>query len=269
MGQLSHEEIVAAGSRGHSQKRPVQQKTPLRNRAPGQTFLLETNDRESFMRITMALAVATSMFLAAGCASNPSNKDRAAADRALEARIRVEMDHYGNLAAAEPALGIRALDGTVTITGSTRTEMDREMIDSMVRNTAGVVAVNDELEVMYPPTGLISGQPPAPVYTTIPSGISAPAPVVIPGPAAVPGEYPNPRVRAAHESDQPLAHRIVDQLVYDTVPAEWCQSVTITAAGGNVFLQGVVDNEKEHHAILSSVQHCQGVTAVYDQVEVR
>lgn len=220
------------------------------------------------MKITMALAITTSMLLVGGCASTSNERARRAADRALEDRIRTEMDRYGDLAATQPTLGIRARDGTVTLTGAARTERDREMIDSLVRNTAGVEAVNDQLRVIYAPTGLVSA-PPAPVYTTIPSEISPPAPVVVPGPAAVPGEYPNPRVRAAHESDRPLAHRLVDQLAYDTVPPEWCQRVTITAAGGDVFLQGAVDNEEAHHAILSSAQHCQGVTAVYDQIEVR
>jgi osmotically-inducible protein OsmY len=214
------------------------------------------------------LAATSSVILAAGCASTGDHARRQA-DHQLEIGIRSEMDRYGELAAEEPALDIQAQDGVVTLKGSVHTEKDREMIDTMVRNTGGVVAVNDEIRVLYPPTGAASGYVPAPVYTALPPGVTVPAPVIITGPAAVPGEYPNSRVHAATQNDQALASRLVSQLGYDTVPAEWCQNVTITASAGNVFLTGYVDNEKEHHAIVSSMQHCPGVTAVYDQLQVR
>jgi len=207
------------------------------------------------------------MLIVAGCAT--SNGSRAEADRALEANIRSQLDHYGDLAATEPSINIFARDGAVTLSGPVRTEKDREMIDSLIRNTGGVVAVNDKLQVMYPPTGAVTPYEPARVYTSPPPEGYPPAPVILTGPAATPGQYPNPRVRAASAADEPVAHRMVDQLSYDTVPAEWCQNVTITVSGGKVYLQGVVDNEEEHHAIVSSAQHCRNVKAVYDQLQVR
>jgi osmotically-inducible protein OsmY len=179
------------------------------------------------------------------------------------------LDRYGDLAAAEPGLSVSARDGTVTLSGPVQSEKDREMIDTLARNTAGVVAVNDQLRVMYPPTGVASPYGAAPVYMSPPPEGYPPAPVISTGPAAVPGEYPNRRVRATTAADEPLAHRMVDQLSYDTVPAEWCQNVTISITGGKVYLQGTVDNEEQHHAIVSSAQHCRNVTAVYDQLRVR
>jgi osmotically-inducible protein OsmY len=38
----------------------------------------------------------------------------------------------------------------VTVGGEVRTEMDRERIDSLIRNTRGVLAVKDELKVTLP-----------------------------------------------------------------------------------------------------------------------
>ena len=225
------------------------------------------------MKITYLFGLIGSVCLVAGCASPgpTSGQARAEADRALENHIRAELSHYGDLGADSPNIQIVARDGTVTLAGPVRSEKNREMMDSLVRNTAGVNAVNDQLLVTYAPTGIESPTqyPPAPVYTTIPAGVNPPSPVVVPGPAAIPGEYPNPRIRATTSADEPLAHRIVNQLRYDTVPPEWLQGVTVSVTGGNVYLQGLVDNEDQHHAIIASVQHCRGVVAIYDQTQLR
>jgi osmotically-inducible protein OsmY len=226
------------------------------------------NENQIFpMKITCLFGVVSSMLMVAGCAT--SNGSRAAADRALEASMRSELDRYGDLAATEPSLSICARDGTVTLSGPVRTEKDREMIDTLARNTGGVMAVNDQLQVLYPPTGVASPYGAAPVYMSPPPEGYPPAPVIATGPAAVPGEYPSPRIRATTAADEPLAHRMIDQLSYDTVPAEWCQNVTISITGGRVYLQGTVGNEEQHHAIVSSAQHCRGVTAVYDHLQLR
>lgn len=222
------------------------------------------------MKIMTMLTLAVTMILVAGCGDLPTEQDRPSADQALERSVRAELDRHGNWAAREPKIGIRARDGIVTLTGSAGTATDRETIDTIVRNAPGVFGVNDKLELIYPPSGALAGRRPAPIYTNLPAGLSVPAPVTVSGPVgAVPREYPSPQVRAAGAADETLAHHIADQLIYDSVPAEWCQRVKMAAAGGNVFLQGMVSNEHERQAILSSVQNCQGVRAVYDQLEVQ
>lgn len=214
------------------------------------------------MRITTVLAVTSSMAFAVGCAS-PGER----ADRAMEKNIRAELDNYGQLAAAEPHLGINARDGNVTITGPVRTEQNREMIDSLVRNTTGVVAVNDQMQVLYPPTGAVMGQTPAPVYTTVPPDVTAPPPVIVTGP--VPGTPPNLRVVAADAADQPLAELIKAELRSDANASEWYQNVIITSQDGKVFLQGSVDSHNERDTLVGTLQRTPGITAIYDQLQVR
>ncbi|HWY75212.1 MAG TPA: BON domain-containing protein [Verrucomicrobiae bacterium] len=224
------------------------------------------------MRFTCLLGLAGSVFLAAGCATTgpTQGQARAAADRSLENNIRNELSRYGELGEDAPNIQIVARDGSVTLAGPVRNEKHREMIDTLVRNTGGVAAVNDQLLVTYPPTGVEAPSPyaPASVYTTIPPG-ATPPPVVVPGPAAIPGEYPNSRIRPLASTDKPLVHRIVDQLRDDTIPPEWLQSVTVSVTDGNVYMQGYVDNEQEHRTIVAAIQRCRGVVAIYDQTQLR
>jgi len=159
------------------------------------------------MKMAYVLGIVGSMFLAAGCASN-APPDRTAADRALEHNLRADLDRYGDLAAQRPYIRIFAHNGAVTLTGQVRTERDREMIDSLVRNATGVYAVVDQLQVAYSPTGVVSPYPSAQVYASPPPSRALPAPVVIPGPAAVPGEYPSPRVRASAASRSSSSTRV-------------------------------------------------------------
>src|SRR5947209_3742367 len=90
--------------------------------------------------------------ISAGAARNPS-------DVAQETALRTELNRYGDLAAVSPNVQIYAQNGTVTLSGSVPNERDRQMIDALVRNSSGVVSVNDQLQVSYPPTGAY-GQPP-------------------------------------------------------------------------------------------------------------
>ncbi len=227
--------------------------------------------QKQVMKIAYWSGLVGLVLLAAGCAYyHPGYQPRTDADRALENNIRIELSRYGELGADAQNIQVAARDGSVTLAGPVRSEKNREMIDTLVRNTSGVVAVNDQMTIGYSPTGAVPGPqyPPAPVYTTIPPGVNPP-PVVVPGPAAVPGQYPDQRVRPATADDTTLANRIVSQMRYDTVPAEWLQNVTITVTGGNVYVQGWVPSEDQHHAIIDSLQHCRGVVAIYDQTQVR
>jgi len=219
------------------------------------------------MKIACLAGIVACVLLATGCASPGPNSGqaRAAADRALENKIREELGHYGELQADAPNIHIVARDGLVTLAGPVRTDKSRAMLVTMVRHTSGVTGVSDQLLVIYPATGMPTPPPfnPAPVYRTIPPGVTPPAVVVVPGPATVPNVLPGT------PADQSLAQRIIIQLQGDNIPSEWLQGVTISVAGGSVYLQGFVGSEQARGAIVASLQHCRGVGAVYDQTQLR
>ncbi len=223
------------------------------------------------MKIEVVAGLLASVLLMAGCAyhrppvvyTTPGGQvisaapdPRTAADRALETSLRAELNRYGDLAAVNHDMLISANNGTVTLTGPVRSERDRQMIDSLVRNTPGVSSVNDQLQVTYPPTGIVTSPP----YSPPPAGY--PAPVVT-------APTPLPRIEAARVSDEPLAHRIGDELRAESVPSYWLQNVTIRVSNGAAYLQGSVPTQQEREAIDAAIQRVRGVTAVYDQLELR
>jgi len=226
------------------------------------------------MKIGIALGMISSSLLIAGCQTQPDTyvtpdgqiissggPPRNASDIALETNVRAEMSQYGQLSAVSPGVQVYSQNGTVTLGGSVPSERDRQMIDAMVRNTSGVAAVNDQLQVTYPPTSA-EGLPPH-VYAT------PPVPIVTPAPVVVSGQDLYARVQGTTPADQAIARTIVDRLQLDSVPASWMQNATITVSEGNASLQGMVDNQPEHQAIVSAVQRAPKVRAVYDQLQVR
>ncbi len=222
------------------------------------------------MRTAGKFVVISSMFILAGCAyhrppvvyTTPSGQvlsagpdARTAADRALETGIRAELNQYGDLGTANPNVQLYAHNGTVTVSGPVRNERDRQLIETLVRNTPGVASVNDQLQVIYPPTGAVSSPPysaPPPIY---------PAPVIT-NPSGV------PRVEAANVADESLARRAADEL-RGAVPSDYLQNVTIRMNNGAAYVQGTVANQQQREAIDSALQHVSGVTAVYDQLQFR
>ena len=214
------------------------------------------------MRAIQVLGVSGLLFVAAGCGTPGS--DRAAADRALEDRLRGDLRAYGDLASVEPNVQISAVNGTVTLTGHVPSEKDRQMVDAMVRNSGGVFAVNDLLDVTYTPTG---AAPPARIYSA--PVVISPAPAVSPPTTVLPGETAMVRVQASKEIDEPVAHEVADQIRYTSIPASWLSTVTITVTDGAVYLQGYIDNDTERHDVVSAIQHAPGVRVVYDQMQKR
>ena len=88
------------------------------------------------------------------------------ADRDLENDLRGQLNRYGDLATTTPNVQIYAQSGTVTLSGTCPSQRERDMIESLVRNQPGVVAVNDQMQVGYPPTGYVNST--ARVYNTPP-----------------------------------------------------------------------------------------------------
>ncbi len=223
------------------------------------------------MRIAATLAMVSSTFLLGACAyhrppvvyTTPGGQvisagadARSAADRALETSLHAEVNQYGDLGTGNPNLQIHANNGSVTLSGPVRNERDRQMVETLVRNTPGVVTVNDQLQVLYPPTGVVT----PPVY-------SSGAPVYPPPVVAAP--VPVPRIDAVRVTDQPLANRIADELRAEALAPGMLQNVNIRVENGAAYLLGYVSTQQEREAIDTAVQRVRGVTAVYDQLQVR
>jgi osmotically-inducible protein OsmY len=188
-------------------------------------------------------------------------KSQVEADRELENNLRSQMSRYGDLATTTPDVHIYSQNGTITLTGSVPSQREREMIESLVRNQAGVVAVNDQLQVGYSPTGAVAG--PARVYTTPPDYAVGSAPAIV-----YSGNI-NVTVQANNSADRILGQRIVDRLRADRTLAPLSSAINVSVNDGRVYLRGTTDTEEQHLSIVSVVQHTFGVNAVYDQLLVR
>ncbi len=182
-------------------------------------------------------------------------------DRALASNLRGQLNRFGDLAATSPGVQIYAQSGTVTLTGTVPSPRERDMIESLVRNTSGVVAVNDQLQVAYPPTGAVAG--PARVYSTPPDYVVNSAPAIV-----YSGNL-SCTIQATTLADRNLGQRLVDRLRADANLAPLSTAINLSVNDGRVYLRGTVDTEAQHLAIVSIVQHTYGVSAVYDQLVVR
>src|SRR5258708_2186714 len=86
-------------------------------------------------------------------------------DRDLAERVRRELNRYNDLSACASSIEITAQNGAVSLAGSVPTEGLRNRIHSITRNTAGVLAVNDQLQIAPPPSPTYSVAP-TPAYTS-------------------------------------------------------------------------------------------------------
>jgi osmotically-inducible protein OsmY len=202
---------------------------------------------------SLALIVASAL-----CASLSSASDTHDADHALESGLRATLN--------EKHVHIHVHKGIVTLEGRVPTEADRQRLETMVRNTPGVVAVKDELKVNLPSPGAYGTPPSVPVYATPPPEIAPTAPVVtMPAPVIVP-EYPKLKVQAWTDEDQPTANRIARQMRADAVPTAGFDNVVVTARNGTVSVKGSVDSQSEHDAIIAAIQRAGGISSIYDQL---
>lgn len=241
------------------------------------------------MRIVSFLSVVSSLALVAGCttdhqtaytttpavyggdviSSDPYHttmvvpgvaKSQIETDRDLENALRSQLNRYGDLATTTPNVQIYAQSGTVTLSGTVPSQRERDMIDSLVRDQTGVVAVNDQLQIAYPPTGVVSS--PVRVYTTAPQYVVNSSPAIV-----YSGNF-NMTVQAVTVGDRNLGERVVQRLRSDPVLAPLSSNLNISVRDGRVYLRGTVDTEEQHLSMVSVVQHTYGVTAVYDQLTV-
>ena len=215
------------------------------------------------MRIASTFIIVSSR----ACASVALADEHHDMDRALEDNLRAEVKQSPDLAYSEHHIHIHAHRGVVTLDGHVKTEQQRQEMESLARNTTGVVAVKDELKTSIP--GGEERSVRIPVYATAPPVVEPPPAVVTrPAPVIVPS-YPNLKVQAWTEEDEPAADAVADQLQEQNVPASWLQNLNITVSHGDVTLRGFVDTHEQREMILSAVQRVVGIRAIYDQLVVR
>jgi osmotically-inducible protein OsmY len=149
-----------------------------------------------------------------------------------------------------PNLNVSSQNGTVTLSGYVPTERDKQLAETLARNTAGVVSVNDQIQVLPSPTG-------------------GTARVYPPGAASqVAGDIFNLHVQGLNDTDRSMAQKILEGLRTDTALNSLLPSVNITVAGGRVILQGRVQSEQQRQTIESVVRQATGSGAVEDQLQV-
>jgi len=231
------------------------------------------------MRIVGYFAILSTALLAAGCADQTTRSsygtygytegpvpnqryNQEAADRSLEASVREQLNRYGDLATASPNVQISARTGAVTLTGTVASEREREMIEACVKNSSGVVSVNDQLRVGYAPTG--SYRQTTTVYEPAPT-----APVVTTPPSTRYVQTINPEIVATADTDSDLANRVADSIRTDPVLPTLASSVSVYVTGGRVVLRGAVEDHKQKHAIVDAVRRTPGVVDVRDELKVR
>ena len=146
------------------------------------------------MKIASLASIVASLCLTSVCVASETHD----IDQGLESSLRATL--------RDKHVHVHAHRGVVTLDGKVPTEADRARIEALVRQTAGVVAVKDELRVTLPSPGAVGGVATSvPVYVSPPPVITAPTTVVTsPAPLIVP-EYPRISVQAWSPDDQPTA----------------------------------------------------------------
>jgi osmotically-inducible protein OsmY len=261
------------------------------------------------MRIVTSLGVISTALVMAGCSTEPPPRaysyteypsgevvstpryNHESADRALEAGCRRELARYGDLATITPNVQIRARDGVVTLSGNVPAERERQMINACVKNTAGVVTVDDQLSVGYAPTGTYSQSTtvyepprttvyeapatpvPAPSRTTVyeapATTVPAPSSSVVVVTEPTPAYEQRVQIITVRDTDRDLAERIADSIRAQAVFPPGDASVTVQVTGGRAEVRGTVEHGSEKHKLLEAVRHTPGVIEVKDHVHVR
>jgi hypothetical protein len=199
----------------------------------------------------------SSVLLAAGCASDNLKES----DRGLEGTLRTAIN--------QREVHVQVHHGIVTLDGKVRTEADRQRIDYLVRNTSGVVAVKDNLQVTLPTPGFYGATPSdIPVHVGPGPYLPPTGPVATFPPVVIP-DYPKLKLQAWTDADEVVANRIARQLTPEAVPRSQLESVTITVRNGIVYLQGSIDTQGEREALIYAVQRAGGMSAIYDQLQVK
>ena len=195
-----------------------------------------------------------------------------AADRSLEQSVRYQIGRYGELAAAVPDVQITCRDGAVTLNGSVPNERDREMMEACVRNTSGVLSVDNRLAVIYPATGsynqsTVYTPPPPASPSTIYATPAAPSPVTSAGPIGI--DTLNVQVQTSTDADRDCAQRVIDTVRADPAFTGQTPTVTVSLNGGRAYIYGTADSRAQRRAIVEAVKRVPGVVEVREDIRIR
>jgi osmotically-inducible protein OsmY len=181
-------------------------------------------------------------------------------DSALINSVRQQLNRNSDLAAAASNVQISAANGTVSLTGTVPTERDRQLIDNVVRNIAGVASVHDQMHVSLYATGRADQN--NRIYTERQE--SVPAGAVL----AATGDMFSLHVQDLNPEDRTLGQRVLEGLRADTVVAAIIPKVGIHVQNGRIILRGTVQNDQQRQAIVAAVQRASGTGNVQDELRV-
>lgn len=89
-------------------------------------------------------------------------------DRTLTTQVQGLLKNEGTVAVIAPNIQIMAQNGTVTLSGSVKSDQEKQRMESTVRSIPGVVSVNNRLQVSLQPTSEPSGRS-SRIYSEAPS----------------------------------------------------------------------------------------------------
>jgi osmotically-inducible protein OsmY len=245
------------------------------------------NPEETFMKTSNIAIALSSLLVAAGCAydqrygysygGSTLHGSEAivrpnAADRSLEESVRYQISRYGQLAATAPEVQITCRDGAVTLSGSVPNERDKEMMEACVRNTSGVLSVDNQLAVIYPATGTYNQStlytpPPPSSPSTIYAAPQPAAPAVSTGPVGL--DTLNVQIQASTEADRDCAQRVMETVRADPAFSSQTPTVTVSLNGGRAYIYGTADSRAQRRAIVEAVKRVPGVVEVRDDIRIR
>jgi osmotically-inducible protein OsmY len=181
--------------------------------------------------------------------ADPRTPTASQADRALEYQVRQSLNNQPTLVTASRNVRITARNGTVTLSGTVPAAEDRQLIESITRNTAGVATVIDEIQIAFQPTGR-----PGDVNRVY---------------SASTGDIFNLHVQGLTDNDRVLAQRILEGLRTDPSLNSFLPSVDINVSESKVTLQGTVQSEQQRQMIVSAIRRAAGSDNVLDLLKVQ
>src|SRR5262249_596627 len=79
-----------------------------------------------------------------------SSTTTSSADQGLTSQVQQSLSNDPSLVSVAPKVLVSAQNGAVTLSGNVSSDQEKQRIESLVKNTSGVVSVNNQLQVIQP-----------------------------------------------------------------------------------------------------------------------